>query len=578
MKKSLSVSFYCSFFALMLMQSAVAQPFAEIERQQGKVRALDKPEMLVPHKTPKLPAIPKISTGIFSSGSKVYVSAFQLYCGESSAVTDGQHSTLNCPGLVVDKRELLDLVSPYEGTVLTGRELLSIRDQITDIYQMQGYITSGAHFPIQDVSDGVVAIQLIQGRLSRLDIRGLQQLKASYVESRFGLESDVLEKQALGSRFQQLINDPNILKIDGSLYPSGQPGESVFGLDIVESDPSSYRLSTSNDISPSVGGVRVQFNGSWRNLIGYGDVWSMTLAKAKGYKEAELSGHFELPKPGLSVWSDLSVSRSDVVEDDLEDLDISSDSHEASVGVRYAFVKAIDSEWALAFEVKKKDTQSYFLGLPFSFSPGSNKGHTQLWQMIWSFSGMQRFATKATAFRLSLTYGLDSSTPNAVNPLTPEENYLFCLLQVQHVMSMSHGIRLSARVDLQLTNDILYSSDQFSLGGRNSVRGYREQSLHGDNAVSTSIELIYPWLSTEFGYARKDVSLMGFLDSSYGWDTKTIGPEREEWISGAGVGVRWDYGEASSVALYAAKAFNSLPGKGDDLQDNGLYFDITWGF
>lgn len=65
--------------------------------------------------------------------------------------------------------ELSAVTAPYVGRDLSFAQLLQVRSDITQIYVDQGYITSGAVIPPQTIEDGVVTIQVVEGRLETIN-------------------------------------------------------------------------------------------------------------------------------------------------------------------------------------------------------------------------------------------------------------------------------------------------------------------------------------------------------------------------------------------------------------------------
>lgn len=78
-------------------------------------------------------------------------------------------------------------VASFISKEATFEDLLAIRTAITDLYTRNGYTTSGAFLPPQDVTSGIVQIQIVEGAVERIEIHGLKRLKKSYVRSRIAL-------------------------------------------------------------------------------------------------------------------------------------------------------------------------------------------------------------------------------------------------------------------------------------------------------------------------------------------------------------------------------------------------------
>jgi hemolysin activation/secretion protein len=55
---------------------------------------------------------------------------------------------------------------------LTTEDLEALRLALTHLYVEHGYITSGAIIPDQTVTDGVITLDLIEGRLHDIEVAG----------------------------------------------------------------------------------------------------------------------------------------------------------------------------------------------------------------------------------------------------------------------------------------------------------------------------------------------------------------------------------------------------------------------
>ncbi len=75
---------------------------------------------------------------------------------------------------VFSSEELAAVTAPFTNRPLSNAELYQVRSAITQFYNDRGYITSGAYIPPQEIRDGVVTIQVIEGELEAIDVTGTQ--------------------------------------------------------------------------------------------------------------------------------------------------------------------------------------------------------------------------------------------------------------------------------------------------------------------------------------------------------------------------------------------------------------------
>lgn len=85
---------------------------------------------------------------------------------------------------VFSDAELADVTAPYRNRELTSDDLERVRLALTLLYVNRGYLTSGAVIPDQDVSFGVIVIQIVEGTLSRIQVEGNRWFRSAYLRNR----------------------------------------------------------------------------------------------------------------------------------------------------------------------------------------------------------------------------------------------------------------------------------------------------------------------------------------------------------------------------------------------------------
>ncbi len=115
------------------------------------------------------------------------------------------------------------------------------------------------------------------------------------------------------------------------------------------------------------------------------------------------------------------------------------------------------------------------------------------------------------------------------------------------------GIRFTVSLQGQFASGPLVSSEEFSLGGWDTVRGYYESEALGDNAVAGSIELRSPDVGSLIQKNLKDSSghplrvnvfdewrFFAFGDGGLCTvQQPTIGEQASFWLASYGVGTRF---------------------------------------
>jgi hemolysin activation/secretion protein len=150
--------------------------------------------------------------------------------------------------------EVQTAVASFVGKEATFEELLAIRTAITDLYTTKGYTTSGAFLPAQDLTDGVVRIQVVEGAIEAIDVQGLKRLQTSYIRDRIGLATGApINLRRLEEALQLLQDNPLIRSVQAELSTGSAPGLSILTLNVTEAQPITASVVVENRDSPSVG-------------------------------------------------------------------------------------------------------------------------------------------------------------------------------------------------------------------------------------------------------------------------------------------------------------------------------------
>ena len=115
-------------------------------------------------------------------------------------------------------------------------------------------------------------------------------------------------------------------------------------------------------------------------------------------------------------------------------------------------------------------------------------------------------------------------------------------------LSWSLPARWSARglFEGQIADEALIAGERFGLGGANSVRGFTEREIAGDDGVRASLELWSP------SVAKTGLRLLLFADAGrvFGASGSDVSPAGEtDTLASVGAGVRWSWKEHVALLL-----------------------------
>lgn len=483
---------------------------------------------------------------------------------------------------IFDQDDFAPITTPLEGRQVTITELQSAADQITQLYLNQGYITSRAIVVEQEVSDGVVQIQVIEGSVSDIQIEGNERVRDAYIRDRIQLGAGTpLRTDRLEDQLRLLRLNPLFENIEASLRAGDQVGESILVVRVEEADPWIVNAGVDNYSPPSVGSERIGIDIGHRNVFGIGDT---------------LIGSWDRTTTGESVVYDLSYRvplnakdgtlqlRTQLDENEIpinSALSVEGESELYEVSFRQPLVRNPREEFALSLGFSHRDGQTFLGDRPFGFGfgPDPDTGISRTSVFRFGQDYIRRDSQGAWVGRslFSIGTGLFDATTND-DPI-PDSRFVSWLGQGQRVQRLSDDHLLIVQLDLQLTPDSLLSSEQFVIGGGQSLRGYRQNVRAGDNGFRFSVEDRITLGRNEAGLAT--FQLAPFFDMGAVWNDSrnpnNAGRPDEEFLAGIGLGLLWEPLPDLNIRLDYGLPLVDISDRGDNAQDDGFYFSVRYG-
>lgn len=536
----------------------VERPGEDRQRPPAQIREDQKPGLVLPPATPPAKARELLSTGI-----RVRLSRFRF---EGNTVFSGE--------------ELGRIVSRYENREVGNEEIEEARLAITRHYVNAGYVNSGAIVPDQEVNEGIVTIRVIEGRLTEIELSGEHGFRPGYLGGRImpdaGRPLNVAELQ---EKLQLLLENPQIERINAELGPGTQPGESTLRANVTEAKRYRIGIGLANNRAPSVGPVRAEIHGGANNLLGHSDSLALRLGKTRGLHDGAVSYSVPVSSRDTMLTMRWDRNNSTVVEEPFRSLDIQGKSETLEIALFHPLHRTLQDEVGGGLSIVKRRSETFLLGEPFSFFPGVTDGKSRISALRLSAQWVGRTVDSVLALRWAWSLGLDAFGSTINHDATPDSRFVARLGQLQWVKRLgeSRG-ELLARGELQKTNGALLSLEKYSVGGSESVRGYRENVFVRDNGWNASLEYRLPVariLVPGLGDGPRDgqVRLALFTDAGRAWDDASA-PGAARTISSVGVGVRWDVSADAYLHLYKGVALRNVDIRERDLQDSGIHFRI----
>jgi len=517
----------------------------------------DQPPLALP---PAQPA-PGAGQERLSAGLRVHVSAWHV-----------------TGSTVFSQEELARVLAPYTGREISSEDLIAARDAVTRLYVDHGYVSSGAVLPDQDVKDGVIQLDVVEGRLGEISVLGTRWLRRGWVEARARRGASApLNVKDLEASLALLQQDPRIRRLDARLAPGPQRDLSVLDIAVDESFPLRLSLRAANDLSTAIGGEEAEVTLADIDLTGNADTLFVSYQQGQHQGLREWTTGYDVP---VTPWDtrlafSYEDSRSLVVSEPFEDLDVKSDRVSYALTLSQPLWETLQSRFDLGIVGEIQQSRLTILGEDFDFfglTGGSRVKETVLRPYAeWT----QRSRDQVVALRLAGNFGMPWFDPTTISGDAPDGLFSFWLAQAQLARRLPESVldsQLIARVDLQLAQDSLLPLEQLSIGGLGTVRGVHVNQIVTDSGAVASLELRVPITRDVEG--RDRLQIAPFFDWGKGWnDEQTFGMR---WIASVGVGLRYALADRASFAVYWGSPLRHVEKQhGGGLQNSGISIEMN---
>ncbi|MBD2329166.1 ShlB/FhaC/HecB family hemolysin secretion/activation protein [Alkalinema sp. FACHB-956] len=520
---------------------------------------------------------------------------------------------------LVNQSEIDQVFARFENRSLSLQDLQDVANQVTQLYQKRGYITSRVIVPDQVLQDGTAKLLSQVGTIEAIEIASasdIDQEAGTFFKSKPILEKvDVLKvdpqrrqvhqedipdsrlRQYISNRLHQRIGDPvnteqlendlKLLKSDNTLFQhieaslrEGSNGKSILVIRAAKRNSFNLSFTSDNNSPPSVGGERFGSMVTQRNLLTFGDRLSASYFRSLSGGSNSLDFNYQIPVNSKNGTLELryAPSRSRITDPQFEKFGIRAKSSTYELTYRQPIHRRFESEFAFSLGLAFQDGQTFLYDrypFPFGIGPDDNgNSRTRVLQFGQDYVYRSERAAWALRSQFNLGLGIFGATQNA-EPI-PDGQFISWQGQVQHVKQLGNHHLLLAQLDVQLTPNSLLPSQQFVLGGGRSLRGYRQSLRTGDNGIRFSLEDRISVQRTASG--QTTLYLVPFFDMGTTWNHANNPNQLEgkRFLTSMGLGLIWQPNSKMLMRLDYALPLVKIADRSNNLQDQALYFSFQY--
>lgn len=447
----------------------------------------------------------------------------------------------------VPRVEVEKTVYPFLGPYRTSGDVEKARIAVEELYHSKGYQAAVVQIPEQKVQKGVITLQVREGEIGRVRVRGSRYFDLVEVKKAAPSlqEGKVVNFEALNKDIVTLNQWPD-RRVTPALKAGARPNTVDVDLSVKDTPPLGANLELNNRYSPDTPELRLNGGASYNNLwqMGHTVGFSFQLAPEDFNQTNVFSGYYLAPIPA-APWLRL------MLQGTRQDSNVSTLGGAAVSGKGYNFgpkaililpgKKDFYHSFTTGIDYKVYDQTVTTAGIP-DLTPIEYYPINGTYSATWSGDGYETALTGGVTFNVR---GLGSSPSDFDNSrFGADGNFIHFRGDISHERDLPGKMQFYVRVGGQATGDALISTEQASGGGVDTVRGFLESEVTGDNALFGTFELRSPSLGTWIGKEVTDWRLFAFGDVGYLALNKAPAGQTESFaLASVGAGTRiklWD--------------------------------------
>ena len=426
--------------------------------------------------------------------------------------------------------------------------LRGLAQRITDVYQAGGYPFARAILPPQDLANGDLRIEVIEGRYGVVQAQGddsvLAQQATAFLDGLLPgsvIASAPLERAAL------LLDDLPGIQTSATMRPGTQAGTGDLIVEVARDQRVRGDIGLDNAGSRYTGKNRVRANVDINSPFLLGD--QLTVRALLSEEKLWLGSlGYSLPLGTSGLRGNVGYSHTSYeLAKEFASLHANGTAKVASAGLSYPILRSQKANLTLIATYQSKDlhdnrdstrtyesksSQSMPLALQFDFRD--------------AFDGISYGSASWTPGKLKLDAGL-----TAVDDYKSNGRFHKVNLDVVRLQSLPAGFNLMAHLSWQQANKNLDSSEKLSLGGASGVRAYPSGEATGDEGGLVQLELRYD-AGAYTPYAFMDAGRITVNAKP------VVAGDNRRSLSGGGLGLRY---QRQAWSADVALAWRSIGGR-----------------
>ncbi|MFA5157027.1 MAG: ShlB/FhaC/HecB family hemolysin secretion/activation protein [Candidatus Omnitrophota bacterium] len=474
---------------------------------------------------------------------------------------------------LITEDEINAVTAEFKNKELMLKDMQKMVDMITDIYRRKGFVTSRAYLPPQKIESGNLEVKVLEGITGDVEIKGNRFFKSSLYQRKIALKKGQPFNYEKLREGLSLINEQADRNAKAVIAPGKDPGTTDVLVEVKDRLPIHLGLAWDNFGSRYINYNRFKTTLTHNNLLGFDDSLEVNYQGSEGENYVLLSGRYILP-----VTRDLNIgfvaANSRIkLQKEFEDLNVRGKSRIYGVYAQQILVNNENSNLVLNLGFDYKDV--------FNFQAGEETSRDRLRISRIGFDWDVTTRLSRTLLMAEFDYGIPdimaglkkrdtrASRDGAGGEFTKE------IINLLHRQKLPFDSSIYWKNQIQLTPNILTSTEQFQIGSIVNVRGYPAAEAVGDNGYSMTWEWSIPpyFVPKSIGFPLSKAKIYDAVRivTFYDWANVRLrrpqaGEQKNKTLRGAGCGLRINLPEDFSARVEFAWPLDQKPSDGKGVQ------------
>jgi len=456
--------------------------------------------------------------------------------------------------------EIEEAIYPFLGPNKSADDVEKARVALEKAYHDKGFQTVSVSIPQQNAQEKVITLKVTELKVGRLRVKNSRYFDLDKIKNRAtSLKEGTVPNFGDVTKDIVALNQWQDRRVTPALRAGVTPGTVDVDLNVEDKPPLHGSAEFNNRQSPNTSALRFVGTVTYDNLWQLGHSFSFTYQVApQRPTDAEVFSASYLARVPEVEWLNLLF------------YGVKSSSNVATVGGTNIIGpgEIVGTRAVITLPNRENFFHTLSVGVDYKHFDQTVKlggdgfaSPVTYYPLVASYGATFQNEKFTTQFNAAVTYNLRPPSSDAADfdnkRFDASPSFTHLNLDVSHTQELPEGFQLYGKVQGQVADGPLVSSEQLSLGGLDTVRGYLESEVLGDNGVVGNLEFRSPnigdWLQkqvndeTGLGTPRfttfNEWRFFGFADAGMATVLRPLSEQQSQFNL-------WSYGIGSRFKVF----------------------------